>query len=285
MRCASRIDHPVGVHDEPDRGPLAVAEDLVHRDQVADQALHLGEDVLAGKRHVEDACARRAAPRRSAGAPRGRPCPATSGRRRGRRATAASRRSGRSRRRSRRSRPSAWCSRIWRRLKSSSIPGGTVSSSAATPSTPRAASRRPSHSCTAAQFCLHLVPAPRSAGPRAARRARRAAARGRPRASRRGCAPDRSRGRSCAARRRRNAARSRRRRSSCRRRPCPVIEDRPRVRPPARRQRRPHPMSGRLIVPCRAMTSPRHPSPASDPLARARAPRRLRRATTPSSAL
>ena len=48
--------------------------------------------------------------------------------------------------------PLAWWERIRRRLKSSSMPGGTVSSSAATPRTPRSARIRPSQSRTAAQF-------------------------------------------------------------------------------------------------------------------------------------
>ena len=55
--------HPVGVHHQPDRGVLAVAEDLVHRDQVADQALDLGEDVLAWAASRRARCARAASRR------------------------------------------------------------------------------------------------------------------------------------------------------------------------------------------------------------------------------
>ena len=51
MRCASLDHHPVGVHHQPDRGVLAVAEDLVHRDHLAHQPLDLGEHVLA--RHLD----------------------------------------------------------------------------------------------------------------------------------------------------------------------------------------------------------------------------------------
>ena len=60
MRWASLIDHPVGVHHEADRGVLAVAEDLVHRDQVAHEPLDVVEDVLAGQRDVEEGAGERA---------------------------------------------------------------------------------------------------------------------------------------------------------------------------------------------------------------------------------
>ena len=46
----------------------------------------------------------------------------------------------------------SWWRLIWSSENSSSIPGGTVSSSAAIRSTPRSASRSPIHSCTASQW-------------------------------------------------------------------------------------------------------------------------------------
>ena len=49
-----RDDHAVGRHHEPDRHRGAVAEDLVHRDQVLDQALDLAEHLLVGQRDVEE---------------------------------------------------------------------------------------------------------------------------------------------------------------------------------------------------------------------------------------
>ena len=48
--------------------------------------------------------------------------------------------------------PSSWCRLIQSREKSSSIPGGTVSSSAEMRSTPRSASRSPSQPCTPCQW-------------------------------------------------------------------------------------------------------------------------------------
>ncbi len=59
MRWASRIDHPIGVHDQPDRGELSIAEDLVHRDQIPDQALDLIEHVVARQRHVQEGARKR----------------------------------------------------------------------------------------------------------------------------------------------------------------------------------------------------------------------------------
>ena len=54
MRCASSNDHLLGIHHEPDRAAFAVAQDLVHRDQVHHEALHVGVDVVAGKLQVEE---------------------------------------------------------------------------------------------------------------------------------------------------------------------------------------------------------------------------------------
>ena len=47
-------DHLVGRHHEPDRDRLAVAQDVVHGDQVLDQPLDLGEHPLVGQRDVEE---------------------------------------------------------------------------------------------------------------------------------------------------------------------------------------------------------------------------------------
>ena len=130
---------------------VAVAEDLVHRDHLAHQALDLGEHVLA--RHLDVEHPRDRLRRADQPAlPRETPSPATSGRCRGSRAAAASRRSARSRRSPRRTRPSSWWRLICSRLKSSSMPGGTVSSSAAMSITPRSASSAPSQRWTAPQL-------------------------------------------------------------------------------------------------------------------------------------
>jgi hypothetical protein len=48
--------------------------------------------------------------------------------------------------------PSSWWRLIWSREKSSSMPGGTVSSSAAIRSTPRSSSSPPSQPCTESQW-------------------------------------------------------------------------------------------------------------------------------------
>ncbi len=73
----------------------------------------------------------------------------------------------------------------------------------------------------AVPVALHLLLRLDLLAEQVARRRAWARRRARPRASRTGCAPGRSRGRRCAGRRRRSGARSRRRRSSCRLRPCP----------------------------------------------------------------
>ena len=52
---------------------------------------------------------------------------------------------------------SSWWRLIRRSENSSSMPGGTVSSSAEMRSTPRCASRSPSHSCTPVPVALHLL--------------------------------------------------------------------------------------------------------------------------------
>ena len=145
--------HPVGRHHEPDRDRLAVAQDLVHRDQVLAPA--------AGPRRTR---ARRAARRRRTSAPAAARRPAA---RRSRPNTLSShqlrdvgereqpqRLAGRRAvddRSTSHSPSSTWrlsCSR----LNSSSPPGGTVSSSAAIRSTPWSTNSPPSQPCTADQL-------------------------------------------------------------------------------------------------------------------------------------
>ena len=152
-------DHPVGRHHQPHRHARGVAQQLVHRDEVADEPLDLGDAPsrrAAGRRGT---CARAGAPPRASTAPCRAPCPATSGRRRGTRAAAASRRSARSRRRSRPTRRTPRGALSTSSENSSSPPGGTVSSSAAIRSTPRSISsaaeplRRPrSSACSSSSW-------------------------------------------------------------------------------------------------------------------------------------
>ena len=133
-------DHPVRRHHQPHRYPRSVAQQLVHRHQVADEPLDLGHDLLVGQLDVEEHPRERAR-RATASTARGRaPCPATSAPRPGTTAAAASRRSARSRPRSRPSRSDSAWSLSTSSEKSSSPPGGTVSSSAAIRSTPRSIS-------------------------------------------------------------------------------------------------------------------------------------------------
>ena len=75
-------------------------------------------------------------------------------------------------------RPSSWWRLICSRLKSSSRPGGTVSSSALMRSTPRSSSSSPSQSWTAGPVALHLVLRGDLLGPQALADLRRLAADG-----------------------------------------------------------------------------------------------------------
>ena len=116
---------------------------------------------------------------------------------------------------------SSWWRLIWSSENSSSMPGGTVSSSAEMRSTPRSASSSPSQSCTASQWRSISSCACTSWPHRLWPDVRRLGARAPPPASPTGCARGRWRARPCAAPRRRSGARWLRRRSSCRLRPCP----------------------------------------------------------------
>ena len=62
VRCASLTTIRSGFITSRIEAALAVAEDLVHRDQVAHQPLDLGEHVVARQRDVEQSA--RAAARR-----------------------------------------------------------------------------------------------------------------------------------------------------------------------------------------------------------------------------
>ena len=215
-------DHPVRRHHQPHRYARGVAQQLVHRDEVADEPLHLGDRPsrrAAGRRGT---CARAAARRRASTAPCRAPCPATSARRPGTTAAAASRRSARSRRRSRPTRRTRRGALSTSSENSSSPPGGTVSSSAAIRSTPRSISSAAEPLADRAPVVLHLVLRlhllrVQALGRPSSARPSTGASAGRPRAN----APGRWRSRACARRRPRNGARWRRRRRSCRLRPCP----------------------------------------------------------------
>ena len=61
-------DHPVGRHHQPHRDALAVAQDLVHRDQVAHEPLDLGEHRARRAARRRGTRARAAAPRPAAAA-------------------------------------------------------------------------------------------------------------------------------------------------------------------------------------------------------------------------
>ena len=163
-------DHPVRRHHEPHRHARGVAQQLVHRDEVADEPLHLGDDLLVRAAGRRGTCARAGAPPRASTA-RGRaPCPATSAPRPGTRAAAASRRSARSRRRSRPSRSDSAWPLSTSSENSSSPPGGTVSSSAAIRSTPRSISSAAEPVRDRAPVLLELVLGLHLLGVQAARR-------------------------------------------------------------------------------------------------------------------
>ena len=140
-------DEPLRRQHEPDADALVVAQHLVHRDQrrARRAARPRARPRSAGR-------GRTGARRRPSGSAAGTPCRATSARRRGTTAAAASRRSARSRRRSPRRRPASCWRPISSRPNSSSMPGRTVSSSAAIRSTPLRTSSSPSQSCTADQW-------------------------------------------------------------------------------------------------------------------------------------
>ena len=199
---------------------LAVAEDLVHRDQSAHQ--------LAGPRRARPrpaarrrSSARSGARRRPAAAPTGRPSPATSGRCRGSRAGAASRRSARSRRSPTSNSPESWWRLICRRLNSSSMPGRHGQLLGGDVHHPAVGEQRAEPALDRAPVGLHLALGLHLLAPeQVADRGRVGPELGLERVGeavgRVGREDDRAQ-----ARRRRSGARWRRRRSSCRRRPCP----------------------------------------------------------------
>ena len=110
-----------------------------------------------------------------------------------RRAAAASRRSGAQSTITASNSPEPWWRLICSRLKSSSMPGGTVSSSAAMSITPRSASSRAEPALDRAPVGLHLALRLDLLAPEPLADRGRVGPERRPRASRRGCAPDRSR--------------------------------------------------------------------------------------------
>ena len=168
VRIASATTIRSGVITSRIETRVAVAQDLVHRDEVADEPLDLGE--RPARRAAETSRNVRASGRAAASSACSRPNTLSSHQRAA---------SGNDSSRSvspvgaqsttitSHSPDSTW--RLSRsRLNSSSPPGGTVSSSAAIRSTPRSMSTPPSHSCTARPVALELVLRLHLLGPQAA---------------------------------------------------------------------------------------------------------------------
>ena len=184
--------HLVRVHHEPDRRALAVAEDLVHRDQVLRQPLDVGEHGLARQRDVEQRAGERTRGGEDLALHREHlldPPPGDVGERQQPQRLAGGAQSTMIASHS----PESCCACRRSSENSSSIPGGTVSSSAEIRSTPRSMNSSPSHSWTPDQWRSISSWALTSWPHRSDRRPAGARRPARRRATRTGCAPDRSR--------------------------------------------------------------------------------------------